>query len=234
MNFFRTCVGVFLVGTALFAQSLTVVSQTNKMVGVKDGSWHDFHLGVKNVSDETVNVRLRVDKTKAMPGHRVKFCFASACYEESTIESTGGDGTSVIKAGKSDLDSFLGDFRADSTDGVSPITFIFFNDANPTDKAEYTLEFYVGVSDVQDELNAHAFSASPNPVNELVSFRCDNPSQELRQLTIVDINGRTVGTASVNSDAISISTSNLPNGSYAALLSNANGMMSTTRFIVAH
>lgn len=236
MKFFVTMACVALFCNAAFSQGL-VLTQFDKLITIDspDGEWHDFKMGVRNGGTTTAPTRVSVDKSQMAPGHRVKFCFASECYDENTTMSSAKGGVSTLAPGAADTITFVGDFRADSNLTSSTAIFTFFNNSNPSDRVNVNMVLKVGnVQAVSDLDQSAAFSVSPVPAQDEVRFNLPNANNQSRSLRIIDVSGRELQSLVFDADRMVFSTQNLPNGVYAALVGAADGTFAQLRFVVQH
>ncbi len=233
--FVHLCCAVALSGVT-FSQSLQLTEfEKDIRISTPDMEWHDFKMGVQNISGSTVRTRVKVDKSGLLEGHRVKFCFAQECYDEDVTVSTAKGGASVLGPGMSDTSTFIGDFRADKTDGISVANFAFFNDANPSDEVKIVMRLLVAQSTSVDERDLSAqFSSNPVPASDRLTLKLPNPANAIRSLRIVDVHGRQLQAFEFNADALTFDCSSLPSGSYAALVGSSDGSFAQLRFVVAH
>ena len=239
MKFFVTLLSTLLLSSAAFSQSLELTSiQTNYSIGkdsIGSGDWLLFNLHIRNKSSNTVPARVRVDKSQLLPGHRVKFCFASECYEESVLVSKTPGGVSTLGAGQSDDSTFVGDFRADSSTGTSIATFTFFNNSNATDQLDVVVRFNVGLTaDVPANDVSSTFSVTPVPASDELHLNLPNTAGSTRSLRIIDVEGRQWTSMEFNADKLTFNSSNLPNGCYAAIVRSSDGSFAQLRFVIAH
>ncbi len=235
MKYFALLVCALIVSSSANAQSLVLTSFQQEFNVKPDGNWLDFHMGVRNTSLAMVPTRVRMDVSQMLRGHRAKFCFAENCYDEGTLVSAKNGGTSFIASGSEDASTFLGEFRADSTEGVTLLPFTFFNDNKESDNVQVTLRFTVALqASVADNDNSASFSANPMPANDVLQLNLPNPSASVRTLRIVNVQGQEVHSMEFNADSMTFNSSALPSGCYAAIVRSSDGTFAQIRFVIAH
>ena len=142
-------------------------------------------------------------------------------------------------------------FRSDDSINYDPIGFIpgvcgsnsaeeaySFADTAPVPnkKVYYKLSFG-GLSSSEIiafefiSVNAEGYSILPEPANRRTNILYLNPSNTRHDLTIFDMNGRSIGIISSNSNKISIDYAHLPDGIYLFILTS-EGKSVTGRLIL--
>ena len=97
------------------------------------------------------------------------------------------------------------------------------------DQTTETYERNTAVTLSRDNTLAAAdFQLYPNPAKDLITIQT-NSSQEIKTVSIVDMQGRTVFTSNQNIESISVS--NLQQGMYFMTLETSNGASATKKFI---
>jgi hypothetical protein len=220
MKLFVLCFTALVIGISAGAQSLEVVAAKRTFIIEKaDSSWHDFSIGVRNISAKSVPVRVRVDKSRLAASHRVKFCFATECYDESTVESSAGGGVSTLAPGEADTTTFFGEFRADGLLGNSIALFTFFSNTNKDDIAPVELSFKVGdATSVANTTDAAIGMCSPNPATNVVTVSTAPGTTEEWSVEIIDIHGRVRSTSVRDVDSITLSVADLASGVYSVVV----------------
>ena len=137
------------------AQSFTA---TNQYVSGDPFVFLEGHVTITNVSGSTKNVLVERKVNNVTPGHVSYFCWAQ-CYAPFV---TLAPDTVVMGAG-TDTDIFRGDLETNSINGISVVSYCFFDAGNPADSVcvEFTYDATTGLAD----LNGKNFvsKAYPNP-----------------------------------------------------------------------
>ncbi|MFM8179131.1 MAG: T9SS type A sorting domain-containing protein [Candidatus Kapaibacterium sp.] len=235
MKLFAVLLVVLVTGTAIDAQSLEIIAAKKTFtIERADSTWHDFSIGAKNISSKPVPARVRVDKSRMAASHRVKFCFAMECYDESTTVSSATGGVSTIAPGDADTSTFFGEFRADGLTGSSIAAFTFFSNTNADDKASVELVFNVGgTASVETAADAAGFLCTPNPATDAVTLSVDPALGGLWTIDIIDINGNVRSTPVRNADAVTLSVADLATGVYTIVVRTGQNSR-TSRLVVVH
>ncbi|MFN9777367.1 MAG: T9SS type A sorting domain-containing protein [Candidatus Kapaibacterium sp.] len=235
MKLFVSFMVALVFGLSASAQSLEVIATKKTYVIEKaDSTWHHFYLGARNISGKTVPVRVRVDKSRLSETHRVKFCFAMECYDESTIESSAGGGVSTLGPGEADTSTFFGEFRADGLLGNSVATFTFFSNTNRDDNAQVELAFKVGeATTVGSESDSPFGLCSPNPASNSVTVAVAPGTTKEWTVEIMDIHGRVRSANVRDADSVTLSVADLATGTYTVLIKSGDERHAS-RLVVVH
>lgn len=235
MKLFVSSCFAFLIGVMANGQSMEVIAAKKFFtIDKADSTWHDFSIGVRNISSKTVPARVRVDKSKLASNHRVKFCFAMECYDETTVESSAGGGVSTLGPGESDTSTFFGEFRADGTNGTSLATFTFFSNSNQDDKVAVELTFAVGgATTVENTDNNLQPICTPNPAQDAFTVHVDPSESQSWTVSVVDIHGSSRTFSVQGLDSVTLSAADLASGVYSVVVSSATTYR-TSRLVVAH
>lgn len=235
MKLFVTWLAVSVFAISASAQSLEVIAAKKTFVIEKaDSAWHDFSIGARNISAKTVPTRVRVDKSRLAAGHRVKFCFAMECYDESTTVSSSTGGVSTIAPGDADTSTFFGEFRADGLTGTSIPVFTFFSNTNADDKAAVELVFNVGTtSSVETANDPIGAVCRPNPATDAVTLSVDPAFGASWSVQIVDVNGHSRSNSIHNADSVTLSVADLASGVYTVIVRTGD-VARSSRLMVVH
>lgn len=235
MKLFVTWLAASVFAISAGAQSLEVIAAKKTFVIEKaDSAWHDFSIGARNISAKTVPARVRVDKSRLAASHRVKFCFAMECYDETTTESSAGGGVSSIAPGDADTTTFFGEFRADGLTGTSIPVFTFFSNTNADDKAAVELVFNVGTtSSVETANDPIGAMCTPNPASDAVTLSVDPAFGESWSVQIIDVNGHARSNTIRNADSVTLSVADLASGLYTVII-RAGDISRSSRLVVVH
>jgi hypothetical protein len=134
-----------------------------------------IHIGFKNISPVSVNVKVKMHEVSVMEGTMHYFCFAGACYPPGTVESPGSYSTA---AGQLVEDQFYADFMPYEKQGTSKIKYTFFNENNVNDSVCVIVNFISGYLGLTDNLldKVRISQAYPNPASNSVSFDYSLPA----------------------------------------------------------
>jgi hypothetical protein len=110
---------------------------------------------------------------------------------------------------------------------VTGIGHYSFDDYKILHRKPSDISLYTGV----DELSGVNVSVYPNPVRNAINFKLDITGFNV---SIVDVTGKSVKSASSLNNKLSVETSNLNNGIYFYSITGFDGqLISTNKFIVA-
>ncbi len=182
------------------------------------GEWKDAYISVKNVSAETVTFSVRMDTSRKDPNHRVNFCSGEACYPTFVTEADQ-QGYVTLQPGQEDH-TFKLQFDTQGYSGQSVIGVTIFNIANPSDYISFDVTFDANVLSVIESLDR--VFVSPNPAGDQVQVHAAVGAQ----VQIVDMLGRTVQQAQLQSNPATLSVAELPVGAYRVIVQSATTAVS--------
>ena len=176
-----------LIGTVLFAQSLSVVHADPGGSGDASGSL-DAHVTLENVSGSSIDVIASRTQTLGT-GHQTFMCFGAGCYAPTT------DNTPPVTFASGAVDStFKITCACNGNAGVTNATVAFYNQASPTDSVHTMFVFSCStVGNDVEVLSADKPSLSkpyPNPAVDKTTIAYALGSAKSAQISIYDMLGR--------------------------------------------
>ncbi|HPI19075.1 MAG TPA: T9SS type A sorting domain-containing protein [Candidatus Kapabacteria bacterium] len=125
---------------------------------------------LKNNTDHSVDIGLKIIKISVFEGHDVLHCFGANCYPPVSKDTTISPGTLTLEPGEESTEAdFDIELNPNGIQGTSIIKLVFFVIGDEENNDDYQVEFKIGssgVTDNSDNLNCLAF---PNPANNFVN-----------------------------------------------------------------
>jgi hypothetical protein len=159
-----------LVGLALalfsgaLAQSLSIVSADENPYGSSEDFIIQSNAVVKNIGSTTIDVKAKRIEEQLVSGTINYFCW-TLCYGPMTDESPDA----LTFAPGQERSDFVADYEPDHNEGVSTITYVFFDEQNPNDSVAYTVNYLVTPVGINENVWA-VNDPYPNPANTTVTF----------------------------------------------------------------
>jgi hypothetical protein len=237
------CLGLFLVTlsiTGLKSQSLEFVTQPEAyLYGTPDAGEITSYAEVRNKSNNSVNVKVKITILSIAEGHMFYFCLGN-CFPPRATDFEMPDGAAVTLApggtttGPNLFDIIL---LPEGVEGVTSLKVTFMVVGNPTDTVEYTVTFST-VTDV-DEINEPIIVFAepvPNPVSEFVYFNYETLTGNYSgYLEIYDNSGILISQIKLTENKIEkYNTANLPSGTYYAVMNIKDKKQAVRKFVVSH
>jgi len=195
----KTLVTIFiifqLIGLSVIsvAQSLSIVNYDSLVVGDASESNAIYaYAAIKNNTEFAIDVKVkRIDGNYNALTDDNAICWG-ICHLPETSESTM---SIPIKAGEIDSLNFTGHVYPDK-DGVpanGDITYVFFDENNPTDSVAITVHYQVVLtSSVNEDIANQDIQLFPNPANNFINLRIKPKKHQSVTFHLYDINGRKV------------------------------------------
>jgi Secretion system C-terminal sorting domain len=188
-----------------------------------------LHVEVKNVSENAIDVKVRKIEETIVEGTSISLCWGVNCYSPTQFETPTA---ATIDAGATD-DSFHGDYFHFGNPGTSIVTYVFFDDANPTDSSYIVVEYKLASVGIDMFELSNFSNPFPNPATEFVNFFCSVNSETT--LNIYDAVGKLVDQKILTevSNEIEISTSNLSSGTYFYEFRKENVVLENGKIVIS-
>ncbi len=126
---------------------------------------------LKNNTDHSIDIGLKIIKISVIEGHFVLHCFGGNCYPPATSDTTISQGTLILEPGEESTQAdFDIELSPNGIPGTSIIKLVFFVVGDEENCDDYEVEFKIGsssVTDNSDKLNCFTY---PNPANNFVNF----------------------------------------------------------------
>jgi hypothetical protein len=217
------------------AQSLTAVSPSPSPLTGPPTSELDAVVGIMNSSSNPISVKVMRYPNLA-PGHKSYYCWWINCYSDTVDLSPD---SAIIAPGSANTDwSFHGKLDPQTFDGVSYVTYCFFDMYNPSDSIclDFTYDFTTGIPTPGVSSTNPLSNASPNPANNLTSINYDLGNRSDARLVIYNVLGSTVKEIKLNGKqgTMVVVTSDLGQGVYYYSLVSGDKIIATKKLVVAH
>ncbi|MFP4545105.1 MAG: T9SS type A sorting domain-containing protein [Candidatus Kapaibacterium sp.] len=197
----------FFVFHSLQAQDLELTFKEEIIQGDDSDFELISHATVKNNTEESLQLDVKIKIINLIPGHEVAYC-THLCFGAQTTDWESG-WPFDINAGETSDDVLAGGFSAhlypNGNTGTSTIEFEFFDVNTPSRNASYTVEFQAGGVSVTENYNHFNTKMYPLPANDVINIRTDGISGS--ELYIYNAKGNML--KSVNNDAAGIVQVNL-------------------------
>lgn len=234
----------FAAFNATFAQSIEVTSDlpipamsTLDLNNTLD--FKDFH--VKNISSQSVDVRINRVVNNITAGHETYFCW-EYCYDSGTSISGGASAGGIAIAPGASIDNFTFHVNANGVEGCGHVVVHFFNKKNANDYVEKVFDYCTlnGTTlSIANEVNASKVLSAPmpNPASDVAVIKVDLPrSTENTYLLVSDLAGKEMSRIAVNqpTSMLTIPTENLNAGLYYLSLVAEGSVLATQKLLVNH
>lgn len=198
--------------SSLFAQSLELVSYDDVVTGDPSEELNSFAV-VKNISNESKKIMIRIITQQAAEGHEIAMCWGQ-CFFVTESDITF-DPSKILDPGALSEEGYQG-YHTSCTpydyEGQSIVRIIFFVEGNPTDNVEYTVTFNATLSDISEEDFEENINIFPNPAQDVLTIENNNEAAQIAD--IYDNNGNIVIKGIRLNSLETVNTQMLPVGAY--------------------
>ncbi len=182
----------------------------------------------------SVKIRKIINAGDTISGTTNTFCWG-VCYPPNIYLSPNA---LTIDPGAT-VDEFDGDYTPAGINGISTISYVFFNTADTNDAVKVTVQYNASPTGVAEKLleKVNFSSAYPNPASKNVNFNYSLPVDfNSANLTISNILGTVVREVKINniSGSLQIPVSELSDGIYFYSLKVNEQLLLTKKMIVRH
>lgn len=184
---------------------------------------------VVNTSAQPVTVMVSRMDNNLNPGQESQFCWGTTCYGVNVDNSISGI---ALQPGDSTT-TFKLIFLPNGIGGTSTVSIRFYNRDTQSDHVETTFTFS-GVSSLEDNLGTAAFSVFPNPANQFVQVRLNQPMRNA-SARLLQLDGKVIGTVDLSENSVSgFETAQLATGMYFVQLLTGDSVTATRKVVVTH
>lgn len=177
----------FLCYAQLYSQSIQLSFAGDTVYATSDKSEEYVSVTVKNVSSNTINVKVSRISETLTSGHETYFCWEQ-CYPPTSSNSSG---TITILPGDSSK-NFTGHVVTNGYEGVSEAVFLFSNEDEANDTASVRLIFDVeapsGIKNIQKQ---NGINISTALINNCINIDLSSPLPQA-SISIYNISGALV------------------------------------------
>ena len=192
------------------------ISEANTYISGDDvnASYKSFAT-IKNITDHSVEIGLKIIKLSVTEGHVVTHCFGGNCYPPSVNDTTISPGTLTLEPNEESTEGDIDvELCPNGMPGSSKVKLVFFIIGNENND-DYEVEFNISGSSVAEnnyDLNCYSY---PNPADNIVNLDLSDMSGYI-QIIVFDAQSMLVSDLSVSnpSSIYSVNCSGYPQGIY--------------------
>ncbi|MBN3035202.1 MAG: T9SS type A sorting domain-containing protein [Bacteroidales bacterium] len=194
----------------------------------------DAFVFATNNSAAPIDVKVRKIETFLIPNSVNVFCWG-LCYDPSTYVSTV---SVTIGAGATNNNGFHGEYYPNLMAGISGITYVFFNEADPSDFVAVNVNYEAVMTSSITDLNGTGgkltVSAYPNPAVSQVKFSYDLGDVHSARIVVYSLLGNIVKEFTVNEETGEViwDVSGLDEGLYFYSLLWGNETLKTQKLVI--
>jgi len=151
----------------------------------------EYHIYVANNHTQNLDVKVKKYVYELLPGAFNTFCWG-VCFDPTVSESPN---TISIPSGTTNKTDFYADYSSIGQDGISLVSYTFFNEANINDSSNVFILFHTSPLSVDKYYtkNASISLPFPNPANNFVRFTYDIPiGANDARIVLKDITGNII------------------------------------------
>lgn len=219
---------LFLVlNISIFAQSLSLSSDTVVVTGNSDDPYIQAVVRVNNISAVSKNVSVKRYRVNTLGGSSTDYFCWSICH--SPVVDVDPDFI-TINAG-SYSDAFYGDLVPNGQSGTAIIKYTFFDVNNANDSVQLTAIFNINPTGIASNESKNNFQLYPNPANDIIRVKYNFDTNA--DLIIYDITGKMVRRESLTAGQsdYTLSIADLKTGVYFYSLNNGKEIVSMKKLI---
>lgn len=220
-------------------QSIGVIFENNTINNgdtlIINGKDNDYELlvefDIKNKATSGIKVNIKRNDILIAEGHNSVFCWAEQCYGPTTMISPN---TVDIAEGETWEDDFSGHLYPHGHDGVSIISYTFFDVFNINDTSQVIVKYFAKSSLGNEESlsSSNNISVFPNPVcGELNISINENLSAPL-VFELINTNGQIVKTINLRNKENKLTFNEIENGLYLYNIYRLNKAIDRGKIIV--
>lgn len=222
----------------LILDSGTVVNgQTLTYYGNSTDSLLKFHLGVKNLFTDSLDVKMRRTEIGKLTGTQNYFCW-SICYTpvNSGIKPTWTDIGTVKMKPDSIYENFTAYFIPNGVSGIAGFHYVLYDVNNPDDSAYVDLVFDITTGIADQKVSSAGLSYYPNPVNDMLTIERNQTTGNYSTVVITNLLGEIIESLDFQhfEKAKKINTVHYAPGIYFYCIRQNSTAISTEKFIVMH
>lgn len=166
---------------------------------------------VKNISNQALNLRIKVSVIQLPENYYFSVCDFFTCYPPKAEEFITLN-TFTLQPNQTTEQSYYLELIPDENIGQAILQVTFFNYDNPTDYVDYTVAFNIGTSSVDELLsNVNIF---PNPASDFLQIDLTGIDLQNPSFAVYDINSRMISNHNLTNVNNLIDVSGLSIGTY--------------------
>jgi hypothetical protein len=230
---------LFLSASALDAQIITFVGDTNSVVGSVSLPENEISVSwdVINISNANREISCRREMLQEVSGSTGRFCWGESCSEVAAGNLLLNE---VVSMNSGDTSTtFRGYYRHNGNPGLSIARFVWFDVNSPFNQVYYDVYFCVDYDCTlgnSEESQDNIFEIIGNPLSELSAFKYEFRSAPTNgELLIYDATGRIIQMEKITSakGLIIIDSHLYTSGVYTCLLRENGRTRGTQRLVVS-
>lgn len=223
--------GLLMMAVGSYSQ-IVLNNVTNQYYSADLNSPLDAHLDVENTNSNPVDIMIIRTIEAKVPAHDELFCFGLYCYLPGTDTSQY---ITTIPANSSD-GTFKPEITPNGVAGYDRMTYLIYDNNNPSDAASVTIEFFIGVQGVNENAQ-ESYLKFNNLVNNFTVLNYKLPATAGNaRIDIHNMLGSKMNSFNISEKQGTkvVSTSNLTNGVYLVSLVVNNKTTHSYKMIVNH
>ena len=195
------------VSFSAFSQSLEVLYEGQPFgdtltLTVSDvENFQTYYLDIANISNRSINVRVKRELVSLLDGASNMFCFDSYCFDsDSPMETFFIDEYDTFSYENNGTDAFHLTYFANGQFGKSVVRYTFVNSMIDIDTTSVTIIFDSEAAGVAEAAEQNCISAFPNPTTGKVIVALPQTEAGNITLSVFDVTGRFLFSTLANSD----------------------------------
>lgn len=214
-----------------------ITGQTITLTDADLNNTHEVHLDAKNISGNTLNIKVKRYETSVLMNTQNFFCW-SVCYTptDAGVKPVWTDNGFVAMVPDSVYEKFKAYYIANGNSGASSFRYVFFDVNNTSDSAFVDIVFDISVGMDENSINRNQFYLYPNPSNEIVNFEWNNKLNQTDKLEIYSAIGEKIESISMNNPTgkFKLNTADYNSGLYFIILKENGIIKSSKKFLVSN
>lgn len=193
-----------------FSSSIQIVNSDNFILVPTTADEVKAQCIIKNVSNTTINVKMRYEPISITNGQEVAFCWGPICYPPKDQPFEPIDIITLEPGQVSTPNDFYATFYPNGLDGSTVVKFIIWVDGNLTDSVHWDVTFVVQIGKVENlfsNIKINSFFFAETIPNLFITNLVDDPIS----YSIFDFMGKNISNNKLNGD---IDLSQLSDGTY--------------------
>ncbi len=224
----------FIAGEVIISD-IEVIEANINITGDDLNTSYKSYAILKNNTDHSIDIRLKIIKVSVVEGHQVGHCFGGNWYPPVSNDTTISPGTLTLEPGEvSTNDDFDVELSPNGIQGSSIVKLVFFVVGDEDNNDDYQVEFKIGSSSVADNSEKLDYLTFPNPADNFVNFDLSNLSGNLQIKVYNSQSNLLIDYSLFNSDNFYLlNCSTFPQGIYNFVILKDGKEARQGRFVIA-
>ncbi len=164
-------------------------------------NFQTYYFDIANISNRSINVRVKREFVNLLDGASNMFCFGSYCFDsDSPMETFFIDEYDTFSYENNGTDAFHLTYFANGQFGKSVVRYTFVNSMIDIDTTAVTIVFDSEAAGVAEAAEQNHISAFPNPTTGKVIVTLPQTEAGNLTLSVFDVTGRFLFSTLANSD----------------------------------